>query len=185
MIDDIQKHASTRMAKSVESLKHELSKIRTGRAHTSLLDHIHVSYYGADTPLAQVANVAVEDSRTLSITPWEKPMVQAIEKALMTSGLGLNPITSGTVIRVPLPALTEERRREFVKLVRHEAETAKVAIRNIRRDGNAELKEALKEKIVGKDDEHRGEEKIQQLTDRFIKEIDVLLEKKEAELLSI
>ena len=185
MIDDIQKHASTRMAKSVESLKHELSKIRTGRAHTSLLDHIHVSYYGADTPLSQVANIAVEDSRTLSITPWEKPLVQAIEKALMTSDLGLNPVTSGTVIRVPLPALTEERRREFVKIVRHEAETAKVAIRNIRRDGNAELKEALKEKLVGKDDEHRGEEQIQQLTDRVIKEIDALLEKKEADLLAI
>ncbi len=185
MIDDIQKHASTRMTKSVESLKHDLAKIRTGRAHTSLLDHVHVSYYGTETPLGQVANVAVEDSRTLSITPWEKTMVQPIEKALMTSDLGLNPTTSGIVIRVPLPSLTEDRRRELVKVVRHEAETAKVAIRNIRRDGNAELKEALKEKIIGEDDERHAEVKVQQLTDKFIKEIDVLLEKKEADLLSI
>lgn len=185
MIDDILQDASKRMAKCTESLKHALAKIRTGRAHPSLLDHINVSYYDNETPLTQVANVAVEDSRTLTITPWEKSMVAVIEKALLTSDLGLNPATAGTVIRVPLPALTEERRRELIKVVKHEGETARIAVRNVRRDANTGLKDALKEKLVGKDDEHRGEEKIQQLTDRFIKEIEKILEEKEADLLSI
>ena len=173
------------MGKSVEALKNEFAKIRTGRAHPSLLEQITVSYYGSDTPLSQVANVAVEDSRTLTVTPWEKAMVQAIEKAILTSDLGLNPATSGTVIRIPLPPLTEERRRELVKLVRHEAENGRVAIRNIRRDANSEIKEAVKEKMVSEDEAHGGEEKIQKLTDQFIKDMERLLEEKEADLLSI
>lgn len=185
MINDIQQDASTRMKKSVESLKSELSKIRTGRAHPSLLDQITVSYYGSETPLNQVANVAIEDSRTLTVTPWEKSMVQAVEKAIMSSDLGLNPAISGTVIRIPLPPLTEERRRDLVKLVKHEAENARVAIRNIRRDANSEIKELLKEKMVSEDEAHAAEEKIQKITDQFIKEIEKLLEKKEADLLSM
>ena len=185
MINDIQQDASSRMGKSIEVLKSEFSKIRTGRAHPSLLDQITVPYYGADTPLSQVANVAIEDSRTLTVTPWEKTMVQAIEKAIMTSDLGLNPATSGMVIRIPLPVLTEERRREFVKLVKHEAENGRVAIRNIRRDANSEIKEALKEKLVSEDEAHSGEEKIQKLTDQYVKEVEKLLEGKEADLLSI
>ena len=185
MINDIQQDASSRMGKSIEVLKSEFSKIRTGRAHPSLLDQITVPYYGADTPLSQVANVAIEDSRTLTVTPWEKTMVQAIEKAIMTSDLGLNPATSGMVIRIPLPVLTEERRREFVKLVKHEAENGRVAIRNIRRDANSEIKEALKEKLVSEDEAHAGEEKIQKLTDQYVKEVEKLLEGKEADLLSI
>jgi ribosome recycling factor len=185
MIDDIQKDAANRMGKSIEVLKSEFAKIRTGRAHPSLLDQITVSYYGVDTPLSQIANVAIEDSRTLTVTPWEKTMVQAIEKAIMTSDLGLNPATSGLLIRIPLPVLTEERRRELVKLVKQEAENGKVAIRNIRRDANSEIKEALKEKLVSEDEAHGGEEKIQKLTDKYIKEVEKLLEGKEADLLSI
>ncbi len=185
MINDIHQDASTRMKKSVESLKSELSKIRTGRAHPSLLDQITVSYYGSETPLNQVANVAIEDSRTLTVTPWEKSLVQAVEKAIMSSDLGLNPAISGTVIRIPLPPLTEERRRDLVKLVKHEAENARVAIRNIRRDANSEIKELLKEKMVSEDEAHAAEEKIQKITDQFIKEIEKLLEKKEADLLSM
>ncbi len=185
MISDIQQDASARMGKSVEALKNEFAKIRTGRAHPSLLEQITVSYYGSETPLSQVANVAVEDSRTLTVTPWEKDLVQAIEKAILTSDLGLNPATSGTVIRIPLPPLTEERRRELVKLVKHEAENGRVSIRNIRRDANSEIKEALKEKMVSEDEAHGGEEKIQKLTDQFIKDMERLLEEKEADLLSI
>jgi ribosome recycling factor len=185
MIDDIQQDAANRMDKSIEVLKSEFAKIRTGRAHPSLLDQITVSYYGVDTPLSQIANVAIEDSRTLTVTPWEKTMVQAIEKAIMTSDLGLNPATSGLLIRIPLPVLTEERRRELVKLVKQEAENGKVAIRNIRRDANSEIKEALKEKLVSEDEAHGGEEKIQKLTDKYIKEVEKLLEGKEADLLSI
>ncbi len=185
MINDIEQEAATRMTKSVEALKGEFKKIRTGRAHPSLLDQIVVSYYGSDTPLSQVANVAVDDSRTLKVTPYEKSMVQAIEKAIMSSDLGLNPATSGTVIRIPLPPLTEERRRDLVKIVRQEAENGRVSIRNIRRDANSEIKEALKEKLLSEDEAHAGEEKIQKLTDKFIKEIEKLLEEKEADLLSI
>lgn len=185
MIDDILKSASDRMGKSVESLKHELAKIRTGRAHPSLLEHINVNYYGNETSLVKVANVNVEDSRTLTITPWDKGMVQAIEKAILTSDLGLNPATSGTVIRVPMPPLTEQRRRELAKVVRHEGENAKVAIRNIRRDALSELKEALKEKLISEDEERRAQEQAQKLTDKFVKDIDKVLEDKEADLLSL
>jgi len=185
MISDIQQDAATRMGKSIEALKHEFSKIRTGRAHPSLLDQISVSYYGSESALSQVANIAVEDARTLTITPWEKGMVQAIEKAIMKSDLGLNPATNGMTIRIPLPALTEERRRSLVKIVRNESENGRVAIRNIRRDANSEIKDALKEKLISEDEARLGEEKIQKITDQFIKDIEKLLETKEADLLSI
>ncbi|MGD8643489.1 MAG: ribosome recycling factor [Chromatiales bacterium] len=185
MIDDIRKDASTRMGKSVEALKHELAKIRTGRAHTSLLDHITVEYYGSEVPISQVATVSVEDARTLSVTPWEKAMVQVVEKAIMSSDLGLNPATAGTVIRVPMPALTEERRRDLVKVVRHEAENARVAVRNIRRDANHHLNELLKEKEVSEDQERRAQEDIQKLTDKHVADIEELLQVKEKELMEI
>jgi ribosome recycling factor len=185
MINDIHQSATQRMAKSIEALKHEFTKIRTGRAHPSLLDQISVSYYGTDSPLSSVANVAVEDARTLTITPWEKNMVGIIEKAILKSNLGLNPNTNGMVIRIPLPALTEERRRELVKVVKHEAENGRVAIRNIRRDANSEIKDALKDKKVSEDEARVGEEKIQKLTDQYIKDVEKLLEAKEADLLSM
>jgi len=185
MISDIQQDAATRMGKSIEALKHEFSKIRTGRAHPSLLDQISVSYYGTESSLSQVANIAVEDARTLTITPWEKNMVSVIEKAILKSDLGLNPATNGMVIRIPLPPLTEQRRRDLVKIVRHEAENGRVAIRNIRRDANSEIKEALKEKMISEDEAHSAEEKIQKLTDQYIKDVEKLLEVKEADLLSI
>lgn len=185
MINNIQEDAATRMSKSIDALKHEFSKIRTGRAHPSLLDQITVSYYGTETALSQVANIAVEDSRTLTITPWEKPMVQAIEKAIMKSDLGLNPATNGMVIRVPLPALTEERRRSLVKIVKQEAENGRVAIRNIRRDANSEIKDNLKEKLISEDDARAAEDKIQKLTDQYVKEVEKLLESKEADLMSL
>ena len=185
MIDDIKQDAATRMGKSVETLGQELAKVRTGRAHPSLLDHIRVSYYGSEVPISQVANINVEDARTLTVTPWEKNMVSPVEKAIMTSDLGLNPMTAGTVIRVPMPPLTEERRRDLIKVVRHEAEGAKVAIRNIRRDANHNLKDLVKEKMISEDDERRGQEIIQKLTDQHIKEVDEALEVKEKELLEI
>jgi ribosome recycling factor len=185
MIDDIQKRAAERMGKSIDSLKHELAKIRTGRAHPSLLDHVTVSYYGNDVPLSQTANVTIEDSRTLAVTPWERNMIQAIEKAIMSSDLGLNPNTAGTVIRVPMPPLTEERRRDLIKVVRHEAENAKVAIRNIRRDANTDLKNALKDKQISEDEDRRGQELIQKLTDQFVKDVDAVLEIKEKDLMAI
>ncbi|MCF7968433.1 MAG: ribosome recycling factor [Methylococcaceae bacterium] len=185
MIDDLQKRTAERMGKSIDSLKHELAKIRTGRAHPSLLDHIVVSYYGNDVPLSQTANVTIEDARTLAVTPWERNMIQAIEKAIMSSDLGLNPNTTGTVIRVPMPPLTEERRRDLIKVVRHEAENAKVAIRNIRRDANTELKNALKDKLVSEDEERRSQEQVQKLTDQYVKEVDSVLEKKETDLMAI
>lgn len=185
MINDIYQSATTRMGKSIEALKHEFSKIRTGRAHPSLLDQISVSYYGTESSISQVANVAVEDARTLTITPWEKNMVSAIEKAILKSDLGLNPATNGMVIRIPLPSLTEERRRSLVKVVKHEAENGRVAIRNIRRDANSEIKDALKEKMISEDEARAGEEKIQKLTDQYIKDVEKLLEAKEADLLSI
>ncbi|HEY9151027.1 MAG: ribosome recycling factor [Gammaproteobacteria bacterium] len=185
MIEDIKKDAKERMAKSVEAARHELSKIRTGRAHASLLDHITVDYYGSPVPIGQVANVSAEDARTLAITPWEKSMVQVIEKAIMTSDLGLNPNTAGTVIRVPLPALTEDRRKDLIRVVRQEMEGARVAIRNIRRDANGDLKDLLKEKEISEDEEHRAQEAIQKLTDQYVAEVDKLLETKEAELLEI
>lgn len=183
MIEDVKKDAAKRMKKSVESLVQELSKIRTGRAHASLLDHITVAYYGADVPLNQAASVVTEDARTLSITPWDKGMVQSIEKAIMSSGLGLNPSTAGLVIRVVMPALTEERRRDLVKVVRNEAEAARVAIRNIRRDANQDLKDMVKEKMISEDDERRGEQDIQKLTDAHVVEVESLLESKEKEML--
>jgi len=185
MINDIQQDASVRMGKSVDALQKAFTKIRTGRAHPSLLDQITVSYYGSDTPLSQVANVSVEDSRTLKVSPWEKDMVKAIEKAIMGSDLGLNPTTQGLTIRIPLPPLTEERRRDLVKVVKGEAEQGRVAVRNIRRDANSEIKEALKEKMVSEDEAHDGEEAIQQITDKYIKEIEKYLEVKEADLLSM
>ncbi len=185
MINEIRKDAKVRMHKSVESLQHELTKLRTGRAHPSLLDHIHVDYYGSSVPLNQVANITVTDSRTLSISPWEKRMVQAIEKAILTSDLGLNPATAGEVIRLPLPALSEERRRELVKVMRHEGEGARVAIRNIRRDANNHLKDLLRDKEIGEDQLHRAEEEIQKLTDEAIAEVDQLLDRKEEELMTI
>jgi len=185
MISDIQQDAAARMVKSIEALHKAFTKIRTGRAHPSLLDQISVSYYGTESQLSQVANVSVEDSRTLKVVPWEKGMIQAIEKAIMSSGLGLNPATQGTVIRIPLPALTEERRRELVKVVKNEAEQGRVAIRNIRRDANAAIKDALKEKLISEDDARQAEDKIQKLTDQYIKEVEKHLEEKEADLLSM
>lgn len=185
MIDDIKKDAASRMGKSVESLGEGLAKVRTGRAHPSLLDHLHVSYYGADVPLKQVANVGVEDARTLTVQPYEQQMVSTVEKAIMESDLGLNPNTAGTLIRVPMPQLTEERRRDMTKIVRHEAEQSRVAVRNIRRDANSDLKSLVKEKLISEDDERRGQEIIQKLTDQHIKEIDELLATKEKDLMSI
>lgn len=185
MLDEIKKDAAERMAKSVASLKQDLTKLRTGRAHTSLLDHITVEYYGSQVPLNQVSNVGVEDSRTLTITPWEKDMVAAIEKAIMNSDLGLNPASAGTVIRVPLPSLTEERRKDMIRVVRNEAEGGRIAIRNIRRDALGDAKELLKEKMIGEDDERRAHDEIQVITDKHVAEIDKVLADKESELLEI
>ena len=183
MLDDIMKDAAERMGKSVGSLGQELKKLRTGRAHTSLLDHITVEYYGSEVPLNQVANVTVEDSRTLAVNPWEKSMVPVVEKAILTSDLGLSPATAGTVIRVPLPPLTEERRRDMIKVVRAEAEGARVAVRNIRRDALHHVKELLKEKEITEDDDRRAQDDVQQLTDKFVAEVDEVLAAKEKELL--
>jgi len=185
MINDIKKDAESRMAKSVESLGDNLAKVRTGRAHASLLDHLTVSYYGSEVPLKQVANVGVEDARTITVQPYEQQMVSTVEKAIMESDLGLNPNSAGTLIRVPLPQLTEERRRDMTKIVRHEAEQARVAVRNVRRDANNDLKALVKEKLISEDDEHRGQDLIQKLTDQYVKEIDELLEKKEKDLMSV
>ncbi len=183
MIEDVKKDAAQRMQKSVESLRHELTKLRTGRAHTSLLDHVTVEYYGTEVPIRQVANLGVEDSRTLTVTPYEKAMVAPVEKAILTSDLGLTPNSAGTVIRVPLPPLTEERRKDMIRVVRHEAEGGRVAVRNIRRDAMHTLKELQKEKEISEDDERRAEEAIQQLTDKYIAEVDEVLAEKEQELL--
>lgn len=185
MTDNLKKEAAARMAKSIESLKQELSKLRTGRAHASLLDHVMVSYYGNETPLNQVASVGVADARTLLVTPWERNMIGPIEKAILKSDLGLNPASAGAAIRVPLPPLTEERRRDMVKVVRHEGEGAKVAIRNIRRDANNQLKTLLKDKKITEDAERQTQDEIQKLTDRHIQDVDKLLAAKEAELMEI
>ena len=185
MIKDISKDAASRMAKSIENLKQELVKLRTGRAHTSLLDHITVEYYGSEVPINQVASVAVADPRTLTVTPWEKNMVSAVEKAIISSDLGLNPSTAGTVIRIPLPPLTEERRRDMVKVVRHEGENTRIAIRNIRRDANHHLKALLKEKDITEDEERHAEDDIQKLTDKYIAEVEAILQAKEQELMEI
>jgi ribosome recycling factor len=185
MLEDIKKDAAERMGKCVTAYRNELKRLRTGRASTGLLEHIRVEYYGSEVPLQQVANVAVEDARTLTIVPWEKQMVPVIEKAIMKSDLGLTPATAGTVIRVPLPALTEERRRDLTKVVRHEAENARVAIRNVRRDVMHELKEMLKEKLVSEDDDRRAQEEVQKLTDKYVAEVDHVLADKEKELMQV
>jgi len=182
---DIKKDSETRMLKSVDALKVELSKLRTGRASTAILEHIKVSYYGNDVPLSQVANVAVADARSLTIQPWEKPMVAVIEKAILESNLGLNPMTSGNLIRVPVPALTEERRRDLTKVVKGTGEDAKIAIRNVRRDANQHLKNMLKEKKITEDEERGAQDDVQKLTDRFVADVDKLLVAKEKELMEI
>ena len=185
MIDEIKTESQTRMAKSVESLRHDLTRLRTGRASTSILEHLKVSYYGADMPLSQVASVSVADARTLTIIPWEKPMVAAIEKAILASDLGLTPTTAGTTIRINLPVLTEERRKELAKHVSGEGENAKVAIRNVRRDAITQIKELEKDKAISEDDQRRGEDEIQKLTDRFVREVDGVVKHKEDELMSM
>jgi ribosome recycling factor len=185
MIAEIKKSAEQKMQKSLEALKLDLGKIRTGRAHTGLLDHVTVDYYGNPTAINQVANINLADARTITVAPWEKKMLGAIEKAIRNSDLGLNPATVGELIRVPMPPLTEERRRDLTKVVKHEGEAARVAMRNIRRDANAHLKDLLKEKKIAEDEEHRGQDDIQKLTDRYIAEIDKLLQAKEAELMAV
>lgn len=185
MIEAIKKDAASRMTKSTESLTQALAKIRAGRAHPSLLDQVMVPYYGSDVPLSQVANVGVEDSRTLTVTPWEKPMLAVIEKAIMTSDLGVNPASAGLIIRVPIPALTEERRKDMVKLVRAEAENGRIAIRNVRRDANGSAKDLLKEKEISEDESRSAEEAIQKLTDAAIKQVDTLLAEKEKDLMIV
>ena len=185
MINDVKKSAEQKMAKSVEALKTDLSKVRTGRAHTGLLDHIHVDYYGSSMPLAQVANVTLADARTIAVQPWEKKMIPVVEKAIRDADLGLNPATQGDVVRVPMPALTEERRRDLIKVVRHEAENARVAIRNVRREANEHLKKLLKEHKVAEDDERHAQSDVQKLTDRFIAEVDKQLATKEADLMAV
>ncbi|PLW70395.1 ribosome recycling factor [Pseudohalioglobus lutimaris] len=185
MINDIKNEASERMEKSLEALGHNFNKIRTGRAHPSLLDGLRVDYYGADTPLNQMANINVEDARTLSLVAWDKSMIPAIEKAIMKSDLGLNPATAGEVIRIPMPMLTEETRKGYIRQARAEAESARVSVRNARRDANAMLKELEKDKEIGEDDERRGQEDIQKLTDAFIAKVEKLLAEKEADLMEI
>jgi len=185
IIADVKKSADQKMHKTLDTLKADLGKIRTGRAHTGILDHIQVDYYGNPTPLNQVANVSLIDARTIGVTPWEKKMVAVIDKAIREADLGLNPATMGDTVRVPMPALTEERRRDLTKVVKGEAENARVAVRNIRRDANAALKELLKQKAVSEDDERRAQEDIQKLTDRYIAEIDKALAAKEADLMAV
>lgn len=184
-IADVKKTAEHKMQKSVEALKADLGKIRTGRAHTGLLDHIKVDYYGNETPLSQVANLNLLDARTIGVTPWEKKMLPVVEKAIRDSDLGLNPATVGDTVRVPMPALTEERRKELIKVVRHEAESARVAVRNVRRDAITHLKEMLKEKAVSEDDERRAQDEVQKLTDHYIAEVDKVLQAKEADLMVV
>jgi ribosome recycling factor len=185
MIADVKKTAEQKMKKTLETLKADLGKIRTGRAHTGILDHIVVDYYGTATPVPQIGNVTLIDARTIGVTPWDKKMAPAIEKAIRDSDLGLNPSTMGETVRVPMPALTEERRKDLIKVVRHEGETARVAVRNVRRDANNHLKELLKQKKVAEDEERRAQDEVQKLTDRHIAEIDKLLQQKEADLMAI
>ena len=185
MISDVKKTADQKMHKSIETLRADLAKIRTGRAHTGLLDHIHVDYYGTTMPLPQVANVTLADPRTIGVQPWEKKMIPVVEKAIRESDLGLNPATSGDMIRVPMPALTEERRRDLIKVVHKEAEGARIAVRNIRRDANEQLKKLLKDKQCSEDEERRAHDELQKLTDRFVAEIDNLMQVKEADLMAI
>lgn len=185
MIADVKKSAEHKMQRTLETLKGDLQKIRTGRAHTGLLDHVTVDYYGQQMSISKVANVNLSDARTISVTPWEKKMVPAIEKAIRDSDLGLNPASAGEVIRVPMPALTEERRKDLIKVVRHEAENARVAVRNVRRDAIAHLKDLLKEKKVAEDEERRAQDDVQKLTDRYVHEIDKVLQAKEADLMAV
>ena len=184
-IADIKKQATDKMAKSIDTLKHDLQKVRTGRAHTGLIDHLRVDYYGSDVPINQVANVTLADARTISIQPFEKKMIQPVEKAIRDSDLGVNPATSGDVIRVPMPALTEERRRELTKIVKHEGEAAKVAVRNIRRDAIQHLKDLLKNGDVGEDQEKRAQDEVQKMTDKATADIDKLVAEKEKDLMAV
>jgi ribosome recycling factor len=185
MLNDIKQDSQQRMSKSVEALRHELQRLRTGRASTALVEHLKVNYYGSDVPISQVANIAVADARSLTITPWEKNMVQPVEKAILASDLGLNPTTAGTVIRINLPPLTEERRKELSKHVAHEGETAKVAVRNIRRDAMHHVKELLKDKKITEDEERRAEDVVQKLTDKLVQEVDAVVKEKEDELMAL
>jgi ribosome recycling factor len=184
-IPDIKKQAADKMAKSVDTLKHDLAKVRTGRAHTGILDHLKVDYYGSEVPINQVANVTLADARTITVQPFEKKMVQVVEKAIRDSDLGVNPATSGDVVRIPMPALTEERRRDLTKIVKHEGENAKVAVRNIRRDAITHLKELLKEGDVSEDEEKRAQDEVQKMTDKAILDIDRLVAEKEKDVMSV
>jgi ribosome recycling factor len=185
MLDDLKKDAQARMTKCVQTFQGDLKKLRTGRAHPSLIEHLKVDYYGSEVPLQQIASINVEEGRTLVVSPWEKTVVAAIEKAIHKSDLGLNPMTAGTIIRIPMPPLTEERRRDITKVVRHDAESARVAVRNVRRDVMADIKEMLKEKLVSQDDERRAETEVQKLTDKHVAEIDQLLAAKEKEIMQV
>jgi ribosome recycling factor len=183
MIADIKKDADQRMQKAVAALKEEMKRLRTGRANAGLLEHVVVEYYGSQVPVKQTANITVEDARTIVVTPWDKQMVSAVEKAIINAGLGLNPVTAGSVIRVPLPPMTEERRKDLVKVVRHEAEAGRISVRNVRREALGDLKELLKDKDITEDDERRAQDEVQKLTDKFIGQIDGLLKEKEAEIM--
>ena len=185
MLEDIKRDTRVRMSKSLEALTRELAKIRTGRAHPSLLEHVQVEYYGSPVPVSQAANVTVEDARTLAVTAWDKTMVAVIEKAILSSDLGLNPNTAGNVIRIPLPPLTEERRKDMIRIVRNEAEGGRIAIRNIRRDAISDIKDLMKEKLIGEDDERRGEDDIQTITDKYVAQVDAALAEKESELMEV
>ena len=185
MINDVKKTAEQKMGKSIEALKHDFARIRTGRSHAGLLDHIHVDYYGSSTPLAQVASVTLADARTIGVQPFEKKMIPVVEKAIRESDLGVNPATSGDMIRIPMPAMTEERRKELTKVVHKEAEAARIAVRNIRRDANEQLKKMVKDKTASEDDERRSSDDIQKLTDKFVADIDKLLAEKEKEVLTV
>ena len=184
-VSDVKQQADQKMQKSIESLKYDLSKVRTGRAHPSLLDQVHVDYYGSPTPLSQVANLTLIDARTIGVQPWEKNMIAPVEKAIRESDLGLNPASMGDLIRVPMPALTEERRKELVKVVKHEGENAKIAVRNIRRDANEHLKKMLKDKDISEDDERRAQDDVQKMTDKFVAEVDKLVTQKEADIMTV
>ena len=184
-VSEVKQNADQKMKKSIESLQHDLAKVRTGRAHPSLLDQIHVDYYGSPTPLSQVANLTLIDARTIGVQPWEKSMLAPVEKAIRESDLGLNPASMGDLIRVPMPALTEERRKELVKVVKHEGENAKIAVRNIRRDANEHLKKMLKDKEVPEDEERRAQDDVQKMTDKFVAEIDKLVAQKEADIMTV
>ena len=184
-VSEVKQNADQKMKKSIESLQHDLAKVRTGRAHPSLLDQIHVDYYGSPTPLSQVANLTLIDARTIGVQPWEKNMFNPVEKAIRESDLGLNPASMGDIIRVPMPALTEERRKELVKVVKQEAEGAKIAVRNIRRDANEQLKKLLKDKVATEDDERRAQDDVQKMTDKFVAEVEKLVAQKEADIMTV